>query len=194
MDIRIQNLGKSFGEKQVLCGLSHTFPEGRTTCILGASGCGKTTLMRLIAGLDFSDSGAIHGVKDKKISAVFQEDRLFMELSAERNVLLTARSGFTRSDARALLNELGLEAAPAPVRSFSGGMRRRVAIARALAADYDLLLLDEPCTGLDGDTRALALEALRAHSEGRTVLCVSHDAADAQALGAQILRLSETAR
>ena len=194
MDIRIENLRKSFGEKMVLSGFSHTFPDGTRTCILGSSGCGKTTLLRLIAGLEVPDSGAILGVKGKKISAVFQEDRLFMELSAERNVLLTARSGFTRADARALLRELGLEPQPAPVRGFSGGMRRRVAIARALAADYDLLLLDEPCSGLDGDTRAMALAVIRARSDGRAILCVSHDATDAERLDAQILRLNGTAR
>ena len=194
MDVRIENLYKSFGETAVFAGFSHTFPDGSRACILGASGCGKTTLLRLIAGLEAPDSGTIHGAEGKKISAVFQEDRLFMELSAERNVLLTARVGFSRADARALLGELGIDSQSVPVRSFSGGMRRRVAIARALAANYDLLLLDEPCAGLDGDTRALALEVIRARSEGRTVLCVSHDAADAEKLDAQLLCLSGIAR
>ena len=194
MDIRVENLHKSFGENAVLSGISHTFPEGSRTCVLGPSGCGKTTLLRLIAGLDAPDSGAILGVEDKKISAVFQEDRLFMELSAERNVLLTAQSGFTRADARALLGELGLDPQTVPVRDYSGGMRRRVAIARALAADFDLLLLDEPCSGLDGDTRARALEMIRTRSEGKTVICVTHDEADAVSLSAQVLRLTGTAR
>ena len=194
MDIRVENLHKAFAENTVFAGFSHIFTEASRTCILGSSGCGKTTLLRLIAGLESPDSGAILGTEGKKISAVFQEDRLFMDLSAERNVLLTARTGFSRADARSLLGDLGLEARAVPVRGFSGGMRRRVAIARALAADYDLLLLDEPCAGLDGDTRALALEIIRARSEGRTVLCVSHDAADAEKLDARILRLSGTAR
>ena len=190
MDIRIENLCKSFGENAVLSGFTRILPEGSRTCVLGPSGCGKTTLLRLIAGLDAPDSGTIRGVEGKKISAVFQEDRLFMELSAERNVLLTARSGFTRADARALLGELGLEPQAVSVRSFSGGMRRRVAIARALAADYDLLLLDEPCSGLDADTRAQALEVIRARAEGKTIVCVTHDESDAVALSAQILRLT----
>ena len=194
MDIRIENLRKSFGEKVVLSEFTHAFPEGSRTCVLGPSGCGKTTLLRLIAGLESPDSGAISGAEGKKFSAVFQEDRLFMELSAERNILLTAGSGFTRADARALLGELGLEPRQVPVRGFSGGMRRRVAIARALAADYELLLLDEPFSGLDVDTRAQALAAIRAHSTGRTVICVTHDEADATALDAEILRLSGIGR
>ena len=189
MNIRLENLSKAYGEKRVFDHLTHDFPEGRITCILGPSGCGKTTLLRLIAALDAPDSGAILGVEGKKISAVFQEDRLFMELSAERNVLLTARSGFTRADARALLGELGLETQPTPVRGFSGGMRRRVAIARALAADFDLLLLDEPFAGLDGDSRARALEVIRAHSEGKALICATHDESDAARLGADIMRL-----
>ena len=188
MSIRIENLCKSYGGRRAIDHLTCAFPEGKITCVLGPSGCGKTTLLRLIAGLEAPDSGAVRGAEHKKISAVFQEDRLFMGLTAERNVLLTARSGFTRADARALLGELGLESAPVPVRGFSGGMRRRVAIARALAAEYDLLLLDEPFSGLDAGTRARAIDVIRARSAGRTVLCVSHDESDAAPLGAETMR------
>lgn len=190
MPIRLEHICRSFGEKQVLRDLSHDFPEGKTTCILGPSGCGKTTLLNILSGLIIPDSGTISGLKDKKISAVFQEDRLFENLSAEKNVLLTARRGFARSDAQALLNELGIDESARPVRSFSGGMKRRTAIARALAAEYDLLLLDEPMSGLDGETRVLALDAIRRHAQGRTVICVTHDPADALHLEAGILRLS----
>ena len=194
MSIRVENLCKRYGEKRVIDSFSRAFPEGGITCILGPSGCGKTTLLRLIAGLETPESGAVVGAEHKKTSAVFQEDRLFMDLSAERNVLLTAGSGFTRADAQALLGELGLDARPVSVRSFSGGMRRRVAIARALAADYDLLLLDEPFSGLDGDTRERVIAVIRARSAGKTVLCVSHDASDAERLGADVFHLSGTAR
>ena len=190
MSIRVENLCKRYGDKRAIDNLSCTFADGGITCILGPSGCGKTTLLRLIAGLEAPDSGAVSGAEHKKISAVFQEDRLFMELSAERNVLLTAASGFTRADAQALLGELGLDARPVPVRGYSGGMRRRVAIARALAAEYDLLVLDEPFSGLDDATRARAIDVIRARSEGRTVICVTHDESDAERLGAQTMRFS----
>ena len=190
MELRLDNICKSYGETQVLHGFSHSFPAGKASCILGASGCGKTTLLRLIAGLDRPDSGAISGIADKKISAVFQEDRLFENLSAEKNILLTARKGFGRADAQQLLAELGLsENTHIPVREFSGGMKRRVAIARALAADYELLLLDEPFTGLDEDTRRQAIQTILRRTEGRTVICVTHDAADALRMNADILRL-----
>ena len=190
MDIILDHISKAYGEKQVLRALSHSFPQGQISCILGASGCGKTTLLRLIAGLEAPDSGAITGLEGKKISAVFQEDRLFENLSAEKNVLLTAGAHFSRADARALLTELGLGAdARRAVRDFSGGMRRRVAVARALAADYELLLLDEPLSGLDGDNRAGVLALIRARAAGRTLICVSHDPEDAARLDAEILRL-----
>jgi len=189
MEIRINAVSKAYGEKRVLSGLSLAFPEGCVSCILGPSGCGKTTLLRLIAGLETPDAGAISGTGYKKISAVFQEDRLIENLSAEKNIMLTAKKGFAREDARHLLLELGLaENAHEPVASFSGGMKRRVAIARALAAEFDLLLLDEPFSGLDSHTRSLAAEAILRRAEGRTIICVTHDAADALRMNADILR------
>lgn len=174
----------------MLCDFSHRFPEGKISCITGASGCGKTTLLRLIAGLESPDSGAISGTENKKISAVFQENRLMENLTAEKNILLTARRGFTRSDAQKLLAELGLgDCAIRKIQGFSGGMQRRVALARALAADYDLLLLDEPLSGLDAGAQSRALNAIARHAAGRTVICVTHDAEAAHILHAQMLCL-----
>ena len=188
--MELKNISKSFGEKAVLRDLSCVFPVG-VTCVLGPSGCGKTTLLKLLAGLESPDSGEILGLEGKKISAVFQEDRLFDDLSAERNVLITARRGFTRVDARALLDSLGLTDAAKRVRDMSGGMKRRVAIARALAADHDLLLLDEPCAGLDSATRETVLQVIRTACAGRICVCVTHDPKDVERLGAAALHLPE---
>lgn len=187
----MNHIHKSFGEKQVFTDLNYRFPEGKTSCILGPSGCGKTTLLRLVAGLEKPDSGEITGVDDKKNSAVFQENRLFENLTVEKNLMLTARRGFTRANVQELLRELGLEAeARKPLNTLSGGMQRRVAVARALAADYDLLLLDEPLTGLDGETRRRVLEVIRRRSAGKTCIWVTHDPADAVLLDAQVLSLN----
>ena len=191
MYIVLDHINKSFGEKQVFRDFCCSFPEGKTSCILGPSGCGKTTLLRLIAGLEKLDSGRITGTADKKNSAVFQENRLFDSLTAEKNIMLTAHRGFTRADAHELLRELGLEnEARKPLHTLSGGMQRRVAVARALAADYDLLLLDEPLTGLDGETRRKVLETIRRRSAGKTCIWVTHDPADAVLLDAQVISLS----
>ena len=187
MDIVLSNISKSFDGRQVLEGFSHRFEAGTTTCVLGPSGCGKTTLMRIICGLLAADSGEIRG-KDMKFSMVFQEDRLFESLSAEKNVLLTAKKGFGRKDAQELLKSLGISEAGGKICTFSGGMKRRVAIARALAADYDVLLLDEAMSGLDGETRLRCLETIKKMTAGKTVICVTHEPRDAGILGGNILQ------
>ena len=190
MDIVLSNICKSFGENRVLDRLNWRFPGGQISCVQGPSGCGKTTLLRLIAGLEAPDSGEIRGADGKKISAVFQENRLLENLTAEKNILLTARPGFTRTDARKLLNELGLsDTAQRRTCELSGGMQRRVAVARALAADYELLLLDEPLTGLDDDARLRVLRRIQADLNGRTAIWITHDPDAAALLNAPLLRL-----
>ena len=186
MELVLSNICKSFGEKKVLDSFSHRFEGGKTCCILGPSGCGKTTLLRIICGLLAADSGEIQG-NDANFSMVFQEDRLFENLSAEKNVLLTARKGFGREDARRLLAELGIAESGKRVCEYSGGMKRRVAVARALAADYDVLLLDEPMSGLDGENRRKCLEVIQKMTAGKTVICVTHEPRDAELLGGSSL-------
>ena len=188
MVVVLEHVCKAFGEKAVISDCSLRLEDGRAYALLGPSGCGKTTLLRLVAGLERPDSGKVSGAEGRRLSAIFQEDRLFENLSAEKNVLLTAAPGFSRSQARSLLAELGLGAdAGLPVRGFSGGMRRRVALARALAAEFDLLLLDEPFSGLDAESRDRALNALRPRLNGKCALLVTHARGDAEALGAEVL-------
>ena len=189
MDITLEHISKSYGTNTVLIDFSHRFPAGRLSCILGPSGCGKTTLLRLIAGLETADSGRIDGVEGRRISAVFQENRLFDELGAAKNVLLTARPGFTRTDAENLLAALGLPSERKPLSAYSGGMQRRTAIARALAAEYDLLLLDEPLTGLDIETKQVVIDVILKHTAGKTCIWITHDEETAAALGSEILRM-----
>ena len=190
MDVILRDLSKSFDKNRVLDRLNWRFPGGQISCVQGPSGCGKTTLLRLIAGLEAPDSGEIRGADGKKISAVFQENRLLENLTAEKNILLTARPGFTRTDARNLLDELGLsDTAQRRTCELSGGMQRRVAVARALAADYELLLLDEPLTGLDDDARLRVLRRIQADLNGRTAIWITHDPDAAALLNAPVLRL-----
>lgn len=176
--IVIEHLSKKYGEKKVLEDLNLVLEAGKTYTMAGPSGCGKTTFLRILMGLEKADSGTITGVP-AKISAVFQEDRLSESFSALDNVMLVMNSENKKETAAELLHALGLtDNLTKPVKTFSGGMKRRVALARALAADYDLLILDEPFTGLDAQNRELAIKVIEEYTKNKTVLLVSHDIID----------------
>lgn len=182
-DIKINALTKSYGEKVVLNDLCAVFEGGKVSCVSAMSGKGKTTLLRLIMGLEKPDSGTIVLPEGTKISVVFQEDRLLDGTDASSNIRLVNKklSAGTVADA---LTGVGLDPnEKQPVGEYSGGMKRRVAIVRALLADFDLLLLDEPFKGLDADTRARTADFIRRHTVGKTVILVTHDPTDAELLG-----------
>lgn len=188
-DLILEHIHKRYGEKVVLRDFSARFPAGTCTCIMGPSGCGKTTLLRLILGLEEADGGTISG-RRFPMSAVFQENRLFEDFSALSNVSAVCARG-SRQEAARQLSALGLAGSlHAPVRTLSGGMKRRVAIARAVLAPGELLILDEPFTGLDRDTKAVVLDYLKAHIQGRTLLLVTHDPAERDALANQVLEMT----
>ncbi|MDO4867974.1 MAG: ATP-binding cassette domain-containing protein [Clostridia bacterium] len=191
MDLILRNVTKAYGEHVVLDRFSHTFPGGGITAITGRSGRGKTTLLRLIAGLEPADAGEILGVPEGGISMVFQEDRLPASLTAPACLrCVLPRTPERDANIEGALRALGLgDALDQPVREFSGGMRRRVALARALLYPSPLVLLDEPFKGLDGETRRAAVDFARPLLVGRTVLLVTHDGADADAFGADTLSL-----
>lgn len=183
-DIEIHDVFKSFGDKKALEGISTVFPGGSVSCIMGESGCGKTTLLNILLGLSRPDSGSISGLPSLA-SAVFQEDRLCVDFSVRTNVRITARAGTTPQDISLALAALGLEGnEKTPVRELSGGMKRRVALARALLADGELIILDEPFTGLDEANRDAAAEFILNNRRGRTVIFVTHDKSDIARMGA----------
>lgn len=192
MAIKIENLYKSYQEKQVLENLNMELAEGRITCIMAPSGKGKTTLLRILIGLEKADSGKITGMEDKDISVVFQEDRLCENLNVLSNIRLVQREKkeekqeFLKKVQKGL-EEVGLlECSYQPVRELSGGMKRRVAILRALYAKWDILFLDEPFKGLDKDMKERVILFLKKSCEGKTVICITHEEKEAEALGAVI--------
>ena len=169
--IELHRVGKAFDGKTVLRALDWRVEAGQCWQITGASGIGKTTLLRLVSGLETPDSGTVcaEGVR---FCPVFQEDRLVEAWSAVQNVrLVCADPAQTEAILTALLPT---DALHQPVRTLSGGMRRRVSLARALAAQGDVLLLDEPFAGLDTQTTAAAAAVLRRWRGKRAVLLVSH--------------------
>ena len=188
-DLIVTDLCKRYGEHIVFSHFSAQFPAETRTCIMGPSGCGKTTLLRIILGFESADSGTLTGRPDR-ISAVFQENRLFEGFSALSNVAAVCPNR-DRAEIQDHLTELGLKnSLSSPVCTLSGGMKRRVAIARAVLAPGPLMILDEPFTGLDKVTKAFVLEYLKAHTKGRTVLLVTHDPAERDALAHQVLDMT----
>lgn len=180
-ELILQNLEKRFGEKLLFSGLSMSFPERGLFLVLGESGCGKTTLLRMIAGLDTDYTGAIEGGGMAQVSFAFQEHRLFPLQSALENVAEPLRAaGLTPADAlgrarNALLRvgypegEIGKRPAV-----LSGGMRQRVSLARAIAPERPILLLDEPEKELDEGLRLRLYELLLLEATHRLVLVVTH--------------------
>lgn len=192
MAIKIENLYKSYQDKQVLENLNMELAEGQITCIMAPSGKGKTTLLRILIGLEKADNGKITGMEDKDISVVFQEDRLCENLNVLSNIRLVQREKkegkqeFLKKVQKGL-EEVGLlECSHQPVKELSGGMKRRVAILRALYAKWDILFLDEPFKGLDKDMKERVILFLKKSCEGKTVICITHEEKEAEALGAVI--------
>ena len=175
MKIQVHNLCKQYDGVPVLENVSFTAGNG-VTCVMAPSGTGKTTLLRILLGLETAGSGTITGMEHGRWGAVFQEDRLLEQLDAMGNLRFVLGPELDPEGAAALLAKLGLgDVGGKPVRDFSGGMKRRLAVARALLAPSDILVLDEPFTGLDGDNRDRAWRCVLDRTAGRTVLLVSHE-------------------
>lgn len=179
---KVENMTVQYGGTAVLENFSAEFPDGGVTAVSGRSGCGKTTLLAVLLGLLRPDGGTVSGFRQP--SAVFQEDRLLPFLSAEKNIAVTA--GCTEAEAGEALLSVGFDAADRGKRAFelSGGMARRVAIVRAMLAPGDAVLLDEPFKGLDERTRAQVVRFVCENRRGRTMVVVTHDPRDAEALHA----------
>lgn len=179
---KVENLTVQYGGTAVLENFSAEFPDGGVTAVSGRSGCGKTTLLAVLLGLLRPDGGTVSGFRQP--SAVFQEDRLLPFLSVEKNIAVTA--GCTEAEAGEALLSVGFDAADRGKRAFelSGGMARRVAIVRAMLAPGDAVLLDEPFKGLDERTRAQVVRFVCENRRGRTMVVVTHDPRDAEALHA----------
>ncbi|MCI8275631.1 MAG: ABC transporter ATP-binding protein [Lachnospiraceae bacterium] len=188
LKITVKDLWKSYGEESVFQGFSTEISPGEITVLMGRSGCGKTTFTRILLGLEKADRGTVSGLPEKK-SAVFQEDRLFEPFSAVSNIRAALGKKGTDREIRDNLEAVGLlgEVLLKPVSALSGGMRRRTAIVRAMMADSELVILDEPFEGLDPETKERTMAYVREQRRGRTLLLVTHNREEGEAMGGKFL-------
>ena len=187
--LTIEHLTKQFGEKTLFRDLCLTV-DGPAV-LWAPSGWGKTTLLRILMGLDTPTAGRVRGVG--RAAAVFQEDRLCPQLTALQNVTLVLPGSEKqyKEQIGADFQQLGMDAAALalPAARLSGGQKRRTALLRALWAPSDTLLLDEPITGMDPDTLAAAAALLRTRCGTEPVLLATHDREAIRLLGWPVIEL-----
>ena len=206
--VSVRGVGKRFGQLAVLDGVEFDVADGEAVALLGTSGCGKSTLLNIVAGLLAADRGEVHfdGARTTQREAppalayMFQEDRLLPWRSARSNTEFGLEAGHPhlsarerRKRAQAALDMVGLGAfAERYPHELSGGMRSRVALARSLVGEPRILLMDEPFSKLDPQTREqMHAELLRIRAERQlTVLFVTHDVEEAVVLADRIVALA----
>ncbi len=186
MLLTCNHLTKSYDGQRVLDDLSFRIDsqaDNRDLLLLGPSGVGKTTLLRILAGLETPDSGTIDITMGEaatagahlRIGMIFQEDRLLDSLDAVANVSAVSPMISRARAAAELAKLLPEDALTKPVRELSGGMRRRVALVRALLPASDLLLMDEPFTGLDDQTRQQVIHYIFETKAHRPLILATHE-------------------
>ena len=203
--------------RQVLSDVSLTFRRGKVTALLGGSGCGKTTLLRLIGGsaspdvgevrfdgqrVDASDKLRMYALR-RRLGMLFQFGALFTDLTVFDNVAFPLREhtdlpeALIRDIVLMKLNAVGLRgAAPLRISEVSGGMARRIALARAIALDPELIMYDEPFAGLDLISMGVAAKLIRTLNDvtGATSLVVSHDVPECMAISDHIVLMATGGR
>ena len=188
--IGLKNVYKSYGERKVFSDLSIEFEPNRITAILGGSGVGKTTILRLLSGLTDPDSGEVFGANP--VAFVFQEDRLAPHLTVNQNLELVLGKG-DYSDA---LADVGLEGRGNDYpKSLSGGMARRLCFLRACLFPSELILLDEPFKGLDLKLKYAVMDAFLDlwKKNPRTAVLVTHDPEEAAYVASRAIVLDDGA-
>ena len=173
--IEINNVCKFYG-RPVLKNFSCTFNEGASTAVLGPSGCGKTTVINMLLGLVKPDCGTVEVKNVKKMSAVFQEDRLIETLTLKQNACVAANR--RNIDEILKIFEIYESRNKYPFQS-SGGMRRRAAIARAVLRDADLYVFDEPFKGIEPALKNNIIESINVILNNKTRILVTHDIREA---------------
>ncbi len=204
MDIQLCSVNHSYGGLNVLSDISLDIPAGKIVCIVGPSGCGKSTLLRLIGGLERPDTGEILQIGEaphdslNPLTYIFQDFALLPWRTVKGNVSLVLEDhGIRGAQANAIIDDVLARTkltdfASALPKQLSGGMKQRVAIARALAVNPAVMLMDEPLSALDSQTRELLMDDLVSlwARTPFTAVYVTHNLAEAVRLGHSIVVLS----
>jgi len=204
MDLRLDQITHAYGDTEVLRDISLEIPQGRIVCLVGPSGCGKSTLLRMIGGLERPTAGRVLQVgeppKDSlnPLTYVFQDFALLPWRSVRGNISLVLEDhGIKGAAAERIIDDVLARTklsdfAKALPKQLSGGMKQRVAIARALAVNPSVMLMDEPLSALDSQTRELLMDDLVAlwTRQPFTAVYVTHNLAEAVRLGHAIVVLS----
>ena len=210
--IHVENLRKSFGDNNVLNGITQDIRKGEKVVIIGPSGSGKSTFLRclnllevptsghiIFEGTDLTDKNTDINAIRRKMGMVFQHFNLFPNMTVRRNITLApVRTGYMKQEeadveAERLLARVGLlEKADAYPASLSGGQKQRIAIVRALAMNPDMLLFDEPTSALDPEMVGEVLEVMKELAEsGMTMAVVTHEMGFAREVGTRVLFIDE---
>lgn len=204
MDLRLDNIHHQYGDLEVLRGIDLDIPSGEIVCIVGPSGCGKSTLLRLIGGLEQPDKGHVFQLNDppadsiNPLTFVFQDFALLPWRSVEGNISLVLEDkGFQGAELETIISDVLARTKLSDFRKalpkqLSGGMKQRVAIARALAVKPAVMLMDEPLSALDSQTRELLIDDLVNlwSRDAFTAVYVTHNLNEAVRLGHCIVVLS----
>ena len=174
--MKVEQITKHYEEKLIFQDYDLLMEEGKIYGLMGPSGRGKTTLLRIIAGLEEVEKGSVSFEKEALFSMVFQENRLFEWESVWKNIALVVGKKKEQTERiKEHLRRVGLFSAwNVRVRELSGGMKRRVAIVRAMMADSNYILMDEPFTGLDEATKKLVIQYVLEEQKGRTIVIATH--------------------
>ncbi len=183
MIIEVKDVSKRFDGKQVLKDFNLNIEDEHVYVITGEKGCGKTTLLRLILGLDKPDSGKVGLLGDYKYpyinaGVVFQEDRLCEGFSAVTNCAMVSKKVFKQTVREELCKLLSENLVDIPVSKLSKAQRRMVCIARACCIPSDVLVMDEPFEGIDGDDRKKAISFIRDKMGSGSLVIASKDTTD----------------
>lgn len=204
MDLRLDQVSHSYGDTEVLRDVTLDIPSGQIVCIVGPSGCGKSTLLRMLGGLEQPTSGRVLQVGSppegclNPLTFIFQDFALLPWRSARGNVgLVLEDHALDAADRNRIIDDVLArtkltEFAAALPKQLSGGMKQRVAIARALAVNPAVMLMDEPLSALDSQTRELLMDDLISlwTRQPFTAVYVTHNLAEAVRLGHRIVVLS----